>query len=258
MPDAIETPPSPSGISGMMAEFSDGPEDTATVTPKVETPKVEAKPASVEKPVVKTPEKPAEKVVPKPEVKVDPKKEDNNQLRTRLEQLAKENKTLKEVELAKLQKENKELQQRRYVTPDMEKEIEANKAEITRLKGEVAQSAYERSDEFKVKHVEPWQRTLKSILDQRAVHRQTKDATRQDGLTQGNISRLRPGLQLPGWRAGRGRRKLFSTNALRVLAAVDKLNNLSRKPMLTCPARGVGSNQGDTQRGFSTNKYEAS
>lgn len=231
--EAVATPPSPTGgIDSFMSDFSDeAVSETAPAAPAkpAEAPKTEAKPPAA-KPEAKAPEKPAEKPPEKKAepAKEQPKKEPNDQLRARLESTLAENKKLREVEIANLQKENKELQAKRFVTPEMEKEIEENKAEITRLKTAVAESAYERSDEYKQKFYDPYVQTRDSAialveqlsiptLDEEGKVVSTRKATREDWnrVARADVSEQAEIAQ-----------KLFGANALRVLSKIESLERI--------------------------------
>lgn len=206
----------------------------------VETPE----PAKAPAPESSKPDKPAEPAkpeAPKPEAKAQPKPEpakpaakpdksqdkprdDVAQLRKRKDELEAYEKKAKS-DLAKLQEENKALAAKRFVTPEMEAEIDENKKEIARLKSQIAEASYEHSDEYKAKYVEPWQRILQNtlaIVDQLSTPPDDETgATRK--TTSADFQRV---FSAPVGEQAEMAQKIFGTNALRILAQIDRLNDL--------------------------------
>jgi len=243
MPDApIATPPaatesSSKGLDSFLSEMMQGVEvpDTkpaaAPPEPAPEKPAAKAEPAPPTKPAPKPPEA---KVAPKPEPKptdTKPAPQDNvAQLRQRKDALEKYEKQAK-AEIAKLQEENRTLAGKKYVTPEIEQEIADNKAEVARLKAQVAESAFEHSDEFKSRYVEPWQRTLQSVLamvDQMATPDQTEEGGPQSRkTTSADLQRV---MAAPVSEQAEMAQKIFGQhNALRVLTQIDKLNDMKQQ-----------------------------
>lgn len=180
----------------------------AETTPKTEA-KTETKPEA---------SKPAEK--PEPKTTIAP------ELRKRLAEVEQSDKA-KAAEIEALRKQNSEYQNRRYVTPEMEKEIEANKAQMAELRRQLAETAYEKSDEFKQKYIEPYNQAKAAALEMVEQYQVTID---EDGNTRPATKSdfLRVAQALPGERAMIAR-KLFGENSLNVLADIRDLERMSRE-----------------------------
>lgn len=230
MPEETVAPPAatpaPTGIDSFMQEAMAGVEtpeppkapeppkpDKPAEPAKPEPPKAEAKP-----PTKPDPAKPAAKPAP------DKPRDDVAQLRKRKDELEAYEKRAK-ADIAKLQLENQTLSARKHITPEMEKEVEDNKKEIARLKAQISEAAYEHSDEYKAKYVEPWQRTLQNTLamvDQMStpVDEETGQSRK---TTSADFQRV---FSAPVSEQAEMAQKIFGTNALRILGAIDKLNDL--------------------------------
>lgn len=222
--------PASTGITSFMTDVMKGVETpgspAAPSETKAET-EVPDKPSSkpAEKPAVKSEVKPPAKQPDKP-VPEKPR-DDVAQLRKRKDELEAYEKRAKS-EITKLQQDNKALAEKRYVTPEMQKEIDDNKAEMTRLKTHLAEAAYEYSDEYKARFVEPWQRTLQSTLamvDQMAtpVDEETGQSRK---TTSADFQRV---FSAPVGEQADVAHKLFGTNALRIIAQIDRLNELKQQ-----------------------------
>jgi hypothetical protein len=219
-----------------MADFNAAVPETTEAAPAAPA-KADTKPAAPpaakvpEKPATKPPVAPAAKPGDKPQEKPAPV--DNvAQLRKRKDELEAYEKKSKG-EIAKLQEENRALQERRYVTPEIEKEIADNKAEIQRLKTQVSEVSYEHSDDFKRDYVDPWQRTLKNTLemvDQLSTPAYTDEASGAEvpsrKTTSSDFQRV---LNAPVADQAEVAQKLFGTNALRVIAQIDRLNEIKQR-----------------------------
>lgn len=237
MPEEQVAPPPVSesaGLDSLMAdvlqgtEIPDSPKPAAPATPEpakpdkpVEGAKPEAPKADAKPPAKPDPAKPA----PKPEKPVpDKPRDDVAQLRKRKDELEAYEKKAKS-DLAKLQEENKALAAKRYVTPEMEAEIDENKKEIARLKAQIAEASYEHSDEYKAKYVEPWQRILQGTLAM--VDQLSTPADEETGqsrkTTSADFQRV---FSAPIGEQAEMAQKIFGTNALRILAQIDRLNDL--------------------------------
>jgi chromosome segregation ATPase len=240
--------PSPVGIEGMMNDVMTGVDaadppkpdakpDKAEPPPKADKPVTQpkdAKPAPVKPDPAKPAAKPADKPPEKPA-------NDMNQLRRRHDELLANEKKNK-AEIQRLQEETKTLAAKRYLTPEIEKEIEENKAEIVRLKTHVAEAAYEHSDEFKSKYVEPWQRTLQGTLAM-VEQMSTPAFTDENGneyparkTTQADFQRV---LAAPVGEQSEMAQKLFGANALRILTQIDKLNDLKQQAEASIKAQAT-------------------
>lgn len=230
---AAAAAPAASGIQSFMADFDAAVVETPDAAPNIPA-KTDAKPEAkgAEKPAASKPvEKPvAAKPTDKPPEKpVVPPTDNVAQLRKRKDALEAYEKQAKS-EISKLQLENKSLQERRIITPELEKEIETNKSEIQRLKSQIAESAWEHSDEFKSKYVEPWQRTLQSALSM-VDQMTTPDRTEEGGegsrkTTSADFQRV---MAAPVGEQADMAQRIFGTNALRVLTQIDKLNDLKQQ-----------------------------
>jgi len=232
-PPAPATGPSP-GMDSFISEVMtgiDSPEAPAAIAPaKPAEPPPQKQPTekpTLPKPAEKQPEKPAPKETLKTSAKPEPAKpaakEDLHPLRVQYNELLTEKKKTQS-EIAKLQEENKTLAAKRWITPEMEKEIEDNKAEIARLRKEMAQSSYERSDDFKTKFAEPYKRTIDGTI---AMVEQMQTAMDDEGQT-------RKATADDFWQVARApiaqqaeiAQKIFGNNAARILTQIDKLTDL--------------------------------
>lgn len=221
-PEPPKTPEAPSP--------PEKPEDTTKPPAKPDAPKPD--PKAPAKPDAKTPAKPDKAPADKPDMNM-------NQLRRRHDELlANEKKT--KAEIAKLQEENRALTGKKYVTPEMEAEIKENKEEIARLKAQVAEAAYEHSDEFKSKYVEPWQRTLQSTLamvDQMSTPADEDNGIQSRKTTSADFQRV---FSAPVGEQAEMAQKIFGTNALRILTQIDKLNELKQQADASVKAQREG------------------
>lgn len=201
--------------------------DVTTASQKPEA----TKPAPEVKPKTDATTKPEPKAEAKPDTskttdKPEPKTTIAPELRKRLAEVEQSDKA-KAAEIESLRKQNAEYQNRRYVTPEMEKEIEANKAQMAELRRQLAETAYEKSDEFKQKYIEPYSQAKAAALEMVEQYQVTID---EDGNTRPATKAdfLRVAQALPGERAAIAR-KLFGENSLNVLADIRDLERMSRE-----------------------------
>ena len=225
-PSAPPAAPESSGINKFMADFVTGMDNDKTPETPPQTPspapdKTAGKPATPTKADAPkdTPKPPPEKSTTPPAAKP----EGASDLRRRLEEVTKQDKA-RASEIETLKKQNEDLGKRRFVTPEIEKEMEQNREEISRLKKERAEVAFERSDEFKQKYVEPYQQSLESAIAAASEYTIPTDdvggsrkATKSDFLKVAGAH--------PSERSAVAR-QLFGDNALAVLADVRDLERL--------------------------------
>ena len=225
-------------VSEMMVGVETPEPAKAPEAPKPEKP-VEPPKTDTPKPAQAKPE-PA-KPGAKPDTKPVPEKprDDVAQLRKRKDELEAYEKRAKS-DIARLQEENKALAGKKFLTPEMEKEVEENKTEIARLKAQIAESAYEHSDEYKAKYVEPWQRTLQGTLamvDQMSTPPDEDNGIQSRKTTSADFQRV---FSAPVGDQAEMAQKLFGTNALRILTQIDKLNDLKAQAEASVKAQREG------------------
>lgn len=230
MPEAtIDAPtteqPQLSGIDRFMSEVTAAaaaPEGkTAEPPPKTtETPKADpAKAPEAKAAPAATPPKTATEKTP-----ATPPKEDGGTLRRKLEDALKSEKSrLSEIE--SLKRQNEELSKKRFVTPEMEKEIEDNKKQIAEYRKQIAEAAYERSDDFKKRFIEPWESlktdTLKKVEQLVVTNAETGESRR---ATAEDFMRV---AAAPFSERAAVAEQLFGKNALLVLTRLDKLESIT-------------------------------
>lgn len=131
------------------------PDPKAKAAPEAPKPKADATPA---KPATtaKTPTPPA-----KPEA---PKVEGIDQVRSRLKEVQENEKAVR-AELETLRKEREELSKRRFITPEVEAEIERNKTEAAELRKQLSEVSYERSEKFHKDYVRPFNAAKQQALE---------------------------------------------------------------------------------------------
>lgn len=222
-PTQVAAPPAPAaapkaGIDKFMADVMSGVED---VPAKPQAKQVaESKPAPA-KPEAK-PAAPPDKGSVKPP---EPKVESSADLRKRLAEVEKSDKA-RLTEIETLRKQNEDYQKRRFITPEIEKEIEENKQEMAFLKRQIAESHYERSDDFKRHYADPFNTAFADAINtaiQFTITNEndgtTRAATRTDFLkvTGAPLSE----------RAAIAR-QLFGDNALSVLSDARELDRLRK------------------------------
>jgi len=203
-------------------------EDVTAAAETPEPPKGEAAPKA-EKPTAPTPPKPPEKkteatkpTTPKPEGKVD----GIEQVRRRLEEVQKSEKE-KLAEIETLRKQNEEYNKRRFVTPEMEAEIEQNKKEIADLRKSIAESHYEKSDEFKKQYVEPYTQARDSAVEAAKSYIITND---EDGTTrQATADDFARVMNAPRSERAGIAQKLFGINGLNVLADIRDMERIRQQ-----------------------------
>lgn len=274
MPETIEAPPAAEtgGIDSFMSDVMQGIEETpaspppaAPAAPK-DPPAPPAKPAEAVKatPAPKAePAKPAAKPPEAPAKPPEKPKEDMNQLRRRHDELLAERKKTQS-EVAKLQEENRALAGKRYVTPEMEKEIEDNKAEIKRLKAEFEEAAYERSEPFKKEYVARYQRVQDSALAAVQHFPVTTKRLDENGETQ---TANRASTPADYWKVRNAdpseraqiARELFGDNALTLLTEIRELDRIKSDADMAVKQRGESqaenAKQAEIQQRESTRKY---
>jgi hypothetical protein len=229
MPETLDTPaqapaaPQPRGVSHFMESMEAAAQSTGA--PKEPVAQLEAKPSAAE------PAKPeAPKVEAKPEVAKPaaptPKVEGIAEVRKRLEEYQKSDKT-RLSEIAELKRQNEELGKKRYVTPEMEAEIEANKREMAELRKEIASSAYERSDDYKARYVKPFENARKAALEEAA---QYPALTGEDGVTRASTQQdFASVAAAPAHQRMALAQKLYGDNAFNVVASIRDLEKMRRE-----------------------------
>lgn len=228
----LETPPvesapsTPPGMARFMADVS-APPAPVTPEPKAEPTPEPVKPATPAKPDVKTVVPPKdESKVAQPKASDKPKPQDNNQLRQRLEELSKSEKA-KTKEATDLANKIKELEAKRFYSEEDDKKVQAAEQRIADLQKQLSESAYERSDDFKSKFIEPYNNTLTrtiSMVEAMSIavgeEGQTRKATRGDFMRVAN---------LPVEEQAQVAQDLFGVNAVRVLTQIDKLQDMRQQ-----------------------------
>lgn len=188
-------------------------------------PVAESKPAPV-KPEAKVEAKPGEKPPDKGTVKPpEPKVESSADLRKRLAEVEKSDKA-RLAEIETLRKQNEDYQKRRFITPEIEKEIEDNKKEMAFLKQQVAESAYERSDDFKRHYADPFNTAFKDAIEtaiQFTITNESDGTTRQ--ATRSDFLKV---TGAPVSERAAIARQLFGDNALSVLSDARELDRLRK------------------------------
>lgn len=234
MPE-IDEAPAPLSIESMMGDMERAaatpekpptpapetptPEAKAAPTPEpdvkpVATPKVEPK-AEAPKPSDKPPEKPAS--APKAEPK-----EDAGSLRRRLQEVSTSESTLKK-EIETIRKENQELANRRYITPEVEKEMADNRQYIATMKQQIEEVAYERSDTFKDKFKVPFDNLLQNTVGFVKQLTITNDEGATRAATEQDFWKV---AGAPVSERAQIARTLFGDNALVILSRIDKLEDI--------------------------------
>ncbi len=240
MPEAtIEAPaasplPQPSGMSRFFEDVTraaNTPEDAPPKDePKTESHPAEAKPKSDTKPEAKPQDKATEK---KPEAKPDTKPADKapptktdgaSELRKRLDEVSKSEKTLK-AERDSLMREKEELSKKRFWSEDDQKRFDELSKETADLRRQIAESAYEKSDEFKKQYVAPYTSRLQNSIENAKKYFQvsvdddggTRAATDADWWKVASAS--------VGERAAIAQR-IFGVNAANVIADIRRLEEI--------------------------------
>lgn len=216
------------GIERFMADVMKGVDES----PAKPAAKPEAKPAAESKPSPVKPEakveaKPGEKQPDKGTVKPpEPKVESSADLRKRLAEVEKSDKA-RLTEIETLRKQNEDYQKRRFITPEIEKEIEDNKQEMAFLKKQIAESHYERSADFKRDFADPFNTAFKDAINTALEYPITNndDGTTR-AATKADFQRV-AGAPLADRAAVA--RQLFGDNALSVLSDVRELDRLRSK-----------------------------
>lgn len=227
--------PSESGLSKFMADVTSGiEEDSGKEGIETSPQKPESKPAAPAKPVEKQAEsKPAAKLAaPKADKPAAPadkaKPEDMNSLRKRYEEvngeLAKERQT-KTQEISALQKKLDDLSKKRFWSDDDDKKVSSYEEQIAELKKQLAETSYERSDEYNQKFKKPWQTTLDHALN---LVQQIK-VVEGDGFRAGTKSDFWKVAGAPVEDQAAIAQQLFGVNAIRVLQIVDKLSDIKQQ-----------------------------
>lgn len=203
------------------------PEKTHEVQPPnkpqdapAERPPAEVKPAEVksDKPEEKSAEKPAAKPAPATT------KEVPAELRRRVDELSKSEKQLK-AELETLRKEREELSKKRTWSEDDQKRFEESQKEAAELRRQIAESAYERSDEFKKSFVQPYEAKLKNAIS---------TTIRYFPVTNAETGESRAATEADFWKVASApisdraaiAQNLFGANAANIIADIRRLEDL--------------------------------
>lgn len=229
---AAPTPSQPAastpGIERFMADVMKGVDESPVkAAAKPETkPAAESKPAPA-KPEAKVETKPGEKTPDKgavkpPELKV----ESSADLRKRLAEVEKSDKA-RLTEIETLRKQNEDYQKRRFITPEIEKEIEDNKQEMAFLKRQIAESHYERSADFKRDYADPFNNAFKDAINTALEYPITNN---EDGTTRAATKAdFQKVAGAPVSERAAIARQLFGDNALSVLSDARELDRLRSK-----------------------------
>lgn len=194
---------------------SEKPAEAKPATPAA--PKAEAKP---------TPEKPAD---PKPAAPPQ-KPEPAAQLRQRLEQLEKSEKA-ERAEAEKLKKQIADYEKRQYVTPELEAANQKREQRLAQLEQELAEAAYERSEEFKSKYLNPYsqaqENALKTITENYPVIGQDGEgnATRR-AATAADVAKV---FNAPPGERNELAEQMFGKNAIGVLSEIRDIERMARE-----------------------------
>lgn len=165
----------------------------------------------------KNADKPADKTVEKPA------KEDAGSLRKRLSEISNSESALRK-EIESFKKQNQELSQRRIITPEVEQEMEANRQQIATMRQQMAEVAYERSDEFKRQFRDPWDNSLKIAIaaaEQMPILNEDGEVARQ--ATPADFWKV---ASAPIGERARVARTLFGDNAIAVLSDIKDLERI--------------------------------
>lgn len=239
MPE-IETQPAaepakaaePTGMErflGGVLEAANTPEPGAAPDPKPAA----AAPTKPAEPAAKPAEKPAPAAA-KPEAKPAPpekKSSDAPELRKRLDELSGFEKKAK-AEIEELKRHKAELEGRKFITPEVQREIDATKQELADARKRLSESDYRQSDDFKKQFGDPYKLHLKAM----------EDAAKEYGVVIDEEGKTRPGTRadlsqianVPLAQRATVARKLFGDNAPAVLAdmrELDRLENLANQAL---------------------------
>lgn len=221
-PEATQTPtPESKGFErflGAMEKAASTPEGKSAEPKVAEAPalKVEAKPE---------PAKPDPKPAPAPQ-----KPEPAAQLRQRLEQLEKSEKA-KHSEVEKLTKQIADYEKRQYVTPEMEAANQKREARLAQMEQELAETAYERSEEFKSKYLTPYEQAqesaLKTVTENYPVISQDADGnpTRR-AATRNDLAKV---FNAPPGERNELAESMFGKNAIGVLSEIRDIERMARE-----------------------------
>lgn len=225
-PAVIRTQSPVKEAKGMARFMEDMQRATA---PKAPAPEVKEQKPEPQKTAEKTEPEPKPEAKPKPSVPV-PK-----ELRERLSQVEKERDELK----SSYEKQIADLKSK---SPDdtLKTQLEDYRKQLETLKSELAQSSYERSEEFKQKYQEPFNRSYQAACEeiQRLPVRIDDEHTRQ--ATVADFNKI---LTAPVEDQGRLATELFGVNAALVLAHRNELFRMKREADLA-----VASRKGDFEK----------
>jgi len=239
---ATSSQPQPSGMARFMADVTKAantPEDKPDATPPAPapTPKADKQPNKPvdnpsepkgDKPADakdKTADKAADKKPATPPTKpAETHKEAPPELRKRVDELSKSEKALK-AEVESLRREKDELSKKRTWSDEDQKRFDEISKETADLRRQLAESAYERSDEFKKQFVEPYKARLKSSIE---------TAVRYFPAVNPETGEQRPSTEADFWKVAGApisdraaiATQLFGHNAANVIADIRRLEEL--------------------------------
>lgn len=231
MPEATIEAPELTGTESLMADALAMPEATPAEPKAPETPATPEKPAAPAKPEAKAPEKPAAPAKPDPKAK--PEKEDMNSLRQNYTKVKTEYEGYQKTTAQKIA----DLEARVKSAEDLgtkkgDEKAAALEKRIAELQKSLSETAYEKSEEYKGKYVEPYNRhftaAAEMVKGMRVIVSVSEEGTptTREGTVQDwqRVFRADPSEQ------GELATKLFgAANAVRVISKLDQLNNISEE-----------------------------